>query len=136
MVSYRGPYYGRVGAHFAAIMGNHGETGTWRKWVSSTTETGSAVWAGIAPSSFYTEQIITALWAAPQMGESRFRETQLPAGQEMAGDAVLSTPFPFGVRDEVIWRGVTYRIEGDSTPVEFAGRTWYRTIVRRGDVTG
>ena len=80
--------------------------------------------------------MITGLLAAPQMGESRFKEQSLPAGQVVVGDAVLSLPYDVGVQDEIIWRGITYRIEGDRTPVSYAGTTWYRTILKRGDATG
>jgi hypothetical protein len=135
-MAYRGPNAARMGAQFAAILANNGETGIWRQWVSAGPSTGSAVWAGMGESAYYQERWITACWAAPQMGESRFRETQLPAGQVVAGDAVVSLSERLGLRDELIWRGVTYRVEGDSTPIHLAGYVWYRTVLRRGDVTG
>jgi len=133
---YRGPQPARIGAQFDQVMRNHGETGTWRQFVSASVATGSAVWAGQGVTAYYRTQSITALWAAPQMGDARFRETQLPGGQVMAGDAVVSTFQPFGTQDQILWRGVTYRIEGDSTPIHIGGRVWYRTVLRRGDATG
>ena len=54
----------------------------------------------------------------------------------MAGDVMLSTQDVLGKQDEVQWRGVTYRVEGDGMPVHLGGRVWYRTMLRRGDVTG
>jgi hypothetical protein len=135
-VSYRGPNAARMGAQFNTILANNGETGTWRKFVDASPSAGSAVWGGMGQTLYYQERLITACWAAPQAGETRFRETQLPAGQEIAGDAILSVSEQLGPQDELIWRGVTYRVEGDSTPIHLAGRIWYRTVVRRGDVTG
>lgn len=134
-MSYRGPQPGRITTQASAIHGYAGETATWRAYVSAA-PTSSAYFAGKPPSSYYAERTITALWASPQVGEARFREMQLPAGQMMAGDVVASTPDPMGTRDEVIWRGVTYRVEGDATPVHMGGRVWYRTVLRRGDATG
>ena len=133
---YRGPQTGRIAAQIAQIQQYAGETGIWRQYVSASTGTGSGYWAGRGTTTYDREQTITALWASPQVGEARMRETQLPGGQVIAGDAVISTPNPFGARDEIVWRGITYRVEGDSTPIHFGGRVWYRTVLRRGDVTG
>ena len=135
-MAYRGPQPQRIAQQLGEIMQHNAETGTWRQWVSAGTGNTSAYYAGYGESSYYREQVISGLWAAPQMGESRFRETQLPGGQVMAGDAVLSTVQVFNPRDEVIWRGVTYRIEGDATPIVIGGRVWWRTVLRRGDATG
>lgn len=130
-MTYRGPNPARIGAQFAALQANHGETGTWRRYVSAGPATGSAVWGGMGESAYYQERLVTALWAAPQA-----QETQLPAGQMLAGDAIVSLSECLGVQDELIWRGYTYRVEGDSTPIQMVGHVWYRTILRRGDVTG
>jgi hypothetical protein len=133
---YRGPNAKRVGRQFDEIQGWAGEQATWRQWVSASSGLTTAYFAGGGNTDYYREQVITALFAAPQMGESRYRETQMAAGEIIAGDAVVSTDQPMNSRDEIIWRGVTYRIAGDNTPINFANRTWYRTLIRRGDVTG
>lgn len=136
MVGYRGPHTKRVGGQFNAIQGNHGETGIWRQFISANTGTTSGYMAGGGTDRFYREQTITALWAAAGVGASKFAESQLPGGQVIAGDAAISTPMALGSQDEVIWRGVTYRIEGDTIPIQMAGHTWFRTLVTRGDTTG
>lgn len=136
MPGYRGPNTGRIQAQFDEIAQYAGEAAVWRQYVSGGVSTGSAYLAGAGTTAYYREQTITALWAAPQMGDARFRETQLPGGQVMAGDAVVSTPLPMGSQDELDWRGVTYRVEGDSLPIHIGGRNWYRTVLRRGDATG
>jgi hypothetical protein len=132
---YRGPNVERNSDQFGTIQGWAGEQVIWRQWVSAVTGS-SGYLAGGGITNYYREQQITALWAAPQMGESRFRETQLPIGQLMAGDAVVSTFQPLGSADELFWRGANYRVEGDAVPIHLGGRLWYRTVVRRGDVTG
>lgn len=135
-MSYRGPQPSRVSGQFGMVRTYAGATGVWRQNITTTTGTGSAYWAGGGETRTYQERTITALWAAPQAGDARFRQTQLPAGQVMAGDAVASTPEKLGPNDEIVWGGVAYRVEGDSTPVTLGGQIWYRTVMRRGDVTG
>lgn len=135
-MSYRGPNSSRISGQFVGVQSYAGATAIWRHYLSTTTGTGSAYWAGGGETRTYAERVITALWAAPQGNESRFREVQLPAGQMMAGDAVVSTLVALGPLDELIWNGVAYRVEGDSTPTQIGGQVWYRTILRRGDMTG
>lgn len=135
-MSYRGPDALRISGQFGTIQGYVGETAIWRAYQGMSTGTGSAYWAGGGEQRTYVERPITALWAAPQAGDARFRETQLPAGQVMAGDAIVSTPAALGPLDELIRNGVAYRVEGDSTPVTLGGQIWYRTVLRRGDTTG
>lgn len=135
-MSYRGPNKSRIGAQFATVNQHNAETAIWQMYVSGSTGTASGYWGGLGTTQHYLERPVSALWAAPQMGEARFRETQLPGGQVIAGDAVVSTLLPLGKDDQIIWRGTTYRIEGDSTPVHLGGRLWYRTVLRRGDATG
>jgi hypothetical protein len=135
-MTYRGPNTGRIMGQHSAIVSYAGEPCTWREYVSAGAASGSAYYAGGGTTYYYRQQTITALFAAPQMGESRFRETQLAGGQVIAGDMVASTPCALNAQDELIWRGVTYRLEGDWTPIHIGGRVWYRSVLRRGDVTG
>ena len=135
-MTYRGPDTGRIMAQQGAIMQYAGEPCTWRHFVSGGSTAGSGYYAGTGQTLYYHERTITGLFAAPQMGESRFRETQLAGGQVIAGDMVASTPCALGARDELVWRGVTYRLEGDNTPIHIGGQVWYRSVLRRGDVTG
>lgn len=131
-MGYRGPQTGRIAGQHNAIVQYAGEPCTWRQYVSAASAT-SGYYAGAGTTRYYREQTITAMFAAPQMGESRFRETQLPGGQVIAGDMVASTPTALGTQDEIIWRGTTYRLEGDAVPIHIGGRVWYRTVLRRGD---
>lgn len=134
-MTYRGPDASRISGQFVAVQHWAGASVTWRAYVSAAT-TGSAYWAGGGQTRYYAERAITAMLAAPQDGEARFRETQLPAGQIIAGDLVASTLHPLGQNDQVVWRGVTYRVESDAVPVYIGGKLFYRTVLRRGDVTG
>src|SRR3972149_4987245 len=131
---YHGPDSARIMRQQTALMAYAGETGIWRQYASPSTAPGTGVWAGGGTTVCDRQQVITGLWALAPMGN--FQERQLPGGQIMAGDAMLSTRDVLGKQDEVQWRGVTYRVEGDSMPVHLGGRVWYRTMLRRGDVTG
>ena len=135
-MSYRGPNPQRIMEQFGTINQHNAEVVIWQKYLSGSTGTASGYWGGGGTTATWHEQRISALWAAPQGGESRFRETQLPGGQAVAGDAIVSTLSPFGPNDQLIWRGTTYRIEGDSVPTHIGGRLWYRTVLRRGVATG
>ena len=128
---YHGPDSARIMRQQTALMAYAGETGIWRQYASASTASGTGVWAGVGTTLYYRQQEITGLWALATQ-----QENQLPGGQIMAGDAMLSTQDVLGKQDEVQWRGVTYRVEGDSMPVHLGGRVWYRTMLRRGDVTG
>jgi hypothetical protein len=132
---YRGPKASRIGAQFHTVQAWAGEAVTWREYVSAASAV-SGIYAGGGTTRYYREQQITGLLAAPQMGEARLREIQMAGGQVIAGDVVVSTTQQMGTQDELIWRGVYYRIESDSTPIHLGGRLWYRTVLRRGDVTG
>lgn len=134
-MSYRGPNSTRISGQFGSVGGWAGAQVTWRAYVSANT-TGSALWAGAGPTRYYAERPVTAMFAAAGGGESRFRETLLPAGQVMAGDVVASTQQPLGQNDQLVWRGVTYRVEGAAVPVYLGGQLWYATVLRRGDATG
>lgn len=135
-MSYRGPNRARIRAQHSVIQDYAAETATWCAYLTATTGTGSAYLGGGGTTPTYAERTISAFFAAPQMGEARFREYLLPGGQVMAGDVVISTVTALGAQDEIQWRGVTYRVEGDSTPVHLGGRPLWRTLLRRGDSTG
>ena len=134
-MSYRGPNTQRITRQFETVQQYAGEPVIWKQYISSTSGNTTAYLAGGGITRSYREQWITGLLASPQVGEARFRETQLAGGQVIAGDAVISTQQPLGAQDEIVWRGVSYRVEGANTPVHINGRLWYRVVLRRGDVT-
>ena len=130
-MSVYGPDAKRIQGQMRAIANFAGATAIWRQYISASTGTGSAYFAGGGETFYYREQLITALMRpASQM------ETPLPAGMVMAGDLLCSTFQKLGTQDEILWNKAIWRIEGDTLPVQLGGRVWYRTILRRGDVTG
>lgn len=133
-MTYRGPRAARIGGQFQEVQGWAGEPCIWRQYVSATSAT-SGYYAGGGTTRYYRQQTITGLlWKA--MGQGSYNEVHLPGGTVMAGDTMISLPVVLGEQDEVIWRGVTYRVEGDTTPIHLGGRVWYATPLTRGDTTG
>jgi len=136
-MTYHGPDSARMLHQFTDLQGYVGQTVIWREWLTASASSTSAYLAGAGKVDSWREQHITALIASPGQGvPPSFREAMAPGGQIMAGDMVLSTRQRLGTQDQVVWGGVTYRIEGDSQESRARGILWYRTYVRRGDVTG
>lgn len=136
-MTYRGPDPSRMSTQFAGLQAYAGQTVTWRSWIAASASSTSAYLAGAGRVDTWREQQITALIAAVGQGNApSFRENAAPGGQIMAGDMTLSTRERLGVQDQVVWRGVTYRIEGDPQPYRAGGHLWYNTYIRRGDATG
>lgn len=133
MVGYRGPQANRINDQFREVQQYAGETGIWKQYLSASSGNVSAWLAGGGTTQHYRWQVITALWAAPQMGESRYREYPTPAGEMIAGEAVISTTHALSMNDEIVWRGVAYRVNSDPVPIVLGGRRWWRTLVKRGD---
>ncbi len=137
MSPYRGPDPTRMTTQFAGLQAYVGQTVIWREWITASASSVSAYLAGAGKVDTWREQQITALIAAVGQGNApTFREQMAPGGQIMAGDMMLSTREQMGVQDQVVWRGVTYRIEGDPLPYRAGGLLWYNTYIRRGDATG
>lgn len=130
-MSYRGPRAERIGAQFEQVQGWAGESCVWRQYVSAASAT-SGYYAGAGVTRYYREQWITGLLFMTD----RQRDAQLPGGMVTQGDVMISTVAALGDQDEVVWRGVTYRVEGDSVPNHLGGRVWYTTPLKRGDTTG
>jgi hypothetical protein len=136
MVKYRGPQPQRIARQFNAIGTEHGQPVTLRTYVSASTGTTSAYFAGGGTTRYYVERPITALFYAPSLGKVQDRQQQLAAGQVLVGRMVVSLSEAVGAQDEIIWRGTAFRVESDNTPTTFGDRVWYRAILTRGDATG
>jgi hypothetical protein len=109
------------------------EAVTWRQWISASTGSGSAYAAGGGESACYRDQTISAVFSLPRTWDARAHQEQTPGGTLIAGDVIASTFQALGDQDQVIWRDVSYGVEGESIPVRIGGRLWYRTVLRRGE---
>lgn len=125
-MAYRNPDRTRIGQQSDTIFQHAGQTATWRAFVSASAGVGVA---GFGSTPYYRERTITALFAPlPQNPE-----TQTPAGMLAADQFQVTTREPLTRRDELRWRGVTYRIESDPSPATING--YWVALVKRGEST-
>lgn len=132
MTPYRGPDSRRIAEQFGQIALAHAVTATVRTWVSAGPTTGSAYLAGGGSTDYFQQRTISGLWVAPRNVD--FNVHPVPGGQVMDGDMMFSTPSLLTTADRVQWQGAEYRVVGEPFPVRMNGVTWYRTLLRRGDV--
>lgn len=128
-MTYRGPNTTRQTNQLANnIFRYAGETATWRKYVSASA--GNPV-VGLGSASYYQERLITAmLYGQVGMGLN-LPENQTFAGMLAVGQFLASTTEPLGRQDELLWRGTTYRVDGDTVPNHIAGT--HTVVVKRGN---
>lgn len=127
-MSYRGPDARRqTNQRDTSFLQYAGETGIWRKFASATT--GNPL-IGLGSATYYQERLITASLYGQPGAAVGLPENQTFAGMLAHGQFLMSTSEPMGRQDELIWRGVTYRVDGDSIP-NHMGST-HTVIVKRG----
>lgn len=127
-MSYRGPDRRRMRLQVSEYNFKYaGFTAVWRQFISATTGVPEM---GLDGSAYYREQTITAFFGVrPNIPVSQ--EMQTPGGQIFAGEFQAVTRERIEERDELVWRGDTYRIEGD--PVAMHNGSMWATIVKRGN---
>ena len=103
-----------------------GHTATWRQFISA--QSGSPH-VGMRDVPFYREQTITALFGGGGGGGGAARRamTQMGLGMIASDRVVATTREPLGVRDELVWAGVVYRVE--SEPLA-SGPNWVVNLKR------
>lgn len=124
---YRGQNVPRRTRQAADIYTQAGYTATWRHYVSAVTGNQDA---GQGDTYYYRETVITALLGMNRTPD--IRERQQAVGMIAAAQIFAVTREPLGRRDELTWRGTTYRVDSDPVPgVMVSG--WV-TQLSRGDV--
>ena len=127
-MSYRGPNPQRMVAQAGAAQFQYaGQTATWRKFVSASS--GNAA-VGLGSSYYYAQRLITALFFGVPGQGFNLPERQTMAGLLTEGSFVVATREALGAQDELLWRGKTYRIEGEPVPMRVGGNNAY--IIKRG----
>lgn len=128
-MSYRGPDRNRIQQQRAAAIDTHaGYSALWRQYVSASTGAG---FAGRGDTYHYREQWVTAHFYGVPGAPSTISERQRAAGLVTEGKFFVSTPVKLSARDELVWMGDTYRIEGTSIPSQIDG--YYNVQIKRGD---
>jgi len=122
------PDYGQVRRQQRALGDFVGETAQLRTYVSASAGTPAY---GVGDEPQYQTRVVTAL-----LRPVAFDEVQAAGGQFFAGDmmAMVLDAAP-GPKDEIVYRGVTYRLASDTWPQPLAPSA-YRMVLRRGDATG
>lgn len=104
------------------VFARAGRVALWRHEVSAD---GGVPELGLAPTAFYAERYITALFAGPENIEHR---TQ--AGAIAAGQFSVTTREQLFRDDELVWNNEVYRVE--SQAVRTTNTQLYRSILKRG----
>ncbi|MEB3269970.1 MAG: hypothetical protein VKJ09_15625 [Leptolyngbya sp.] len=123
-MGYRGANRKRAKNQTSDIFQDAGQTALWRRYVSAEVST-SAIFAGVAPSAYYVESVVTGVFGrgtVPYQGE-----TQTPGGMVVSDSFTVTVREPLARGDELQWRGVTYRVESDPSPSTPNG-TWVATL--------
>lgn len=128
-MSYRGVDTARQAQQLnETVFRYHGHTATWRQFVSA--QSGSPD-AGLSDVPFYREQTITALFGGGGGGGAAARriERQMGLGMIASDQVVATTREQMGTQDELVWRGVVYRVESEALR---SGPNWV-TNLKRGE---
>jgi len=128
-MAYRNPSVPRLAAQTTEILKYAGFTGTWRQYISASAGVPAA---GFGQSMSYREQTITAMLGG-QMGSivTPNIQRQTPMGQLADGSLRIVTQQPLTDKDEFIWRGVRFRVDGNSQPSQLNG--YWLSVINRGD---
>mgnify|MGYP007083421584 CR=1 FL=1 len=123
-MSYRAPNSARIAAQQLGTHFQHaGHTATWKQYISASAGIAAA---GMGSAPRYREQTITALFGS---GHAHAPEQPTPAGLFAAAEIYAVTRERVGRSDELVWRGIPYRVESDPAPGRLAG-TWISTLKR------
>jgi hypothetical protein len=134
-MSYFNPNRRIQGLQTDVIKQYAGQTATWRQFVSASA--GVSV-AGFGSANSYREQLITAVFGGGVQGNmgggtvnANF-EMSRAAGNIAAGVVRVSTREPLGNNDEIVWRGIKYRVDTEAQVSTLNG--YYMSILVRSDV--
>ena len=114
------PDYERIKRNVSVIQIGAGETATIRAWASAAA--GSPQY-GVPGQDFYTTRVVTALFSTRQPIERVEAGGRIqPAGMTQSEVPTVTLGDPLGNRDEIVWNGTAYRVEGAAIPVHLGGR--------------
>ena len=115
-MTYRGIQPQRTQMQAQDILRQAGQTATWRQYISASASAGASLSFGSA--FYYRQQIITAYFGNRVI--EQVPERQTPAGMLAAANVWMVCREQIGRRDEILWRGSTYRVDGDPVPAYIA----------------
>ena len=119
------PDFERIRRNASVIQAGAGETAQVRTWASAGA---GAPQYGVEGTQAYTTRIITALFS---------RHT--PMENKMGGGTIATSMpevtllEPLGVRDEIVWEGTAWRVDGAAIPTHLGGRPMYRHLLKQAN---
>lgn len=119
----------RIRNNAQLIYQNNGETAILKRYVSASN---ASPRFGIGTQYYYNQINITGLFAVQQ----QIREAPQGGGTTTYGQLYISTPNEFSQRDEIVWRGSAYRVDGSIQPENIGGRVQYRAPIVLAARTG
>lgn len=114
-MSYRGIQPNRIILQTRQIMTDAGHSLLWREFISATTANDVI---GLGDTYHYRET-----WVSAHMTFKDNVQTQEGGGQVISQTLKATSDYQFGDRDELVWLGVTYRVDSDNMPAK-VGNQW------------
>lgn len=127
------PDFESIRRNAAVVFGGAGETAILRQYVSGTSGTPKY---GVLDQHNYVSVVITGLFASNIFGAPRPTERMTPGGETQNAMLMMTTDRPLGARDELIWQGTAYRVDGAAMPEHIGGRVMYRSPLKLAGGTG
>ncbi len=118
----------QVQRHMASGMTMFSHSVIWRKYISAS--------AGDPDMGISDKLMYQSRSTQMQLKQLSLEEAQLVGGQDIYGSYEIVTTDPVGLRDEVIYDGETYRVQGLPDHELLGGVIYYRGIIQRASITG
>lgn len=123
----------RINRQAAVIFRDAGETALWRRYIS--TSAGSPQF-GVHATHNYATETITGLFHQGVSRNVMGSEFQQAGGLSLNGQLYISTDYRLDPRDEIIWRGTAYRLDGEGRPQNIGGRIQWESPLKVAGATG
>lgn len=125
----------RIARQSVRIIADGGETCTWRKWISAGS---GANQFGVQNQQYYVEMLVTGMFNQfdPRFMQGGGGQWQSTEGRGTQGMSV-SLPFQMSPRDELIWEGSAYRVDGNADHETMGwGHVLYSHPLKLANITG
>jgi hypothetical protein len=117
------------------IIAGAGETCTYRKWISAGS---GANQFGVQNKNYYTTMLVTGMFNRfePKIIEVAGGQLQV-AGGFYGQSMTVTLPFQMSPRDELIWEGSAYRVDGNADHETMGwGHVLYSHPLKLANITG
>lgn len=125
----------RLARQSVSVIEGAGETCTYRKWVSAGS---GANQFGVQNQQYYVETLVTGMFNRFEphfinVGGGQYQMTMGGGGNAMS----VTLPFQMSPRDELIWEGSAYRVDGNADHETMGwGHVLYSHPLKLANITG